>query len=61
MNALHALRALRESSAAHLSAATGLPLEDVYQTLIEAQSAGSVSLRQTYSHRGRAVFTWVAL
>ena len=61
MNALQALRAMGESTAAQLSAATGIALEEVYLTLIEAQSAGSVSLRQTYGRGRKASFTWVAL
>ena len=61
MNALHALRALRESTAANLAAVTGFALEDVYQTLIEAQSAGTVSLRQSYGRGRKPAFVWVAL
>ena len=61
MTALHALRALGETSAAHLAACTGIALEEVYLTLIEAQAAGTVSLHQTFRRGRKPVFTWVAL
>jgi predicted Rossmann fold nucleotide-binding protein DprA/Smf involved in DNA uptake len=61
VTALHALRALGETSAAHLAACTGISLEEVYLTLIEAQAAGTVSLRQRFRFGRKPAFTWVAL
>ena len=61
MIALQTLRTMREATAKDLAKAANMPLEDVYQVLVAAQTQGAVSLRQTFKRGRKAVFSWVAL